>query len=30
VLEPVIGIGDFINAGAMLRGIRSRAEHGHR
>ena len=26
VLEPVIGIGDFVNAGAMLRGIRSRAE----
>jgi len=26
VLEPLIGIGDFVNAGAMLRGIRSRAE----
>jgi hypothetical protein len=30
VLEPVIGIGDFINAGAMLRGIRARAENCHR
>lgn len=26
VVEPVIGIGDFVNAEAMLRGIRLRAE----
>jgi hypothetical protein len=29
VVEPVIGIGDFLNAEAMLRGIRSRAESDH-
>ena len=28
LVEPLIGVGDYVNAGAMLRGIKRRAERG--